>query len=93
MVEAELLDYTVNSVTEGIEALATTRVIIKPSGKLAAKAVTEHATKGRISRSFSGARAGRAGGRVVPRADPRLVVGSVAGGRGAPLSLRRQRGA
>jgi hypothetical protein len=31
-VDAELLDYSVNSVTEGINALATTRVIIKPAG-------------------------------------------------------------
>lgn len=54
MVEAELTDYTVNSVTEGIEALATTRVIIRPSGKLSDKAVTEHSTKGKVIRSFSG---------------------------------------
>lgn len=43
------------SVTEGIEALATTRVMIKPSGNLSDNAVTEHATKGKVSRSFSGA--------------------------------------
>ena len=29
-VEAELVDYTVNSVTEGIDAMATTRVAIRP---------------------------------------------------------------
>ncbi len=57
MVEAELTDYTVNSVTEGIEALATTRVIIRPAGKLSDQAVTMHATKGKVQRSFSGARA------------------------------------
>lgn len=34
-VQCQLLDYSVNSVTEGIEALATTRVVIKPAGKLA----------------------------------------------------------
>jgi 2-isopropylmalate synthase len=54
MVEAELTDYGVNSVTEGIEALATTRVIIRPSGALSNKAITEHATKGKVARTFSG---------------------------------------
>jgi 2-isopropylmalate synthase len=31
-VDAELVDYSVNSVTEGIQALATTRVSIRPTG-------------------------------------------------------------
>ncbi|KAJ9522811.1 hypothetical protein QJQ45_019799, partial [Haematococcus lacustris] len=51
-VEAELTDYSMNSVNEGIEALATTRVIIAPAGKLTA--TSEHATRGTVSRSFSG---------------------------------------
>jgi 2-isopropylmalate synthase len=34
-VPAELLDYSVNGVTEGIEALAQTRVVIKPGGGMA----------------------------------------------------------
>ncbi len=34
-VNAQLLDYSVNSVSQGIEALATTRVVIKPAGKMA----------------------------------------------------------
>jgi hypothetical protein len=34
-VQAALVDYSVNNVTEGIEALATTRVVIRPAGKLA----------------------------------------------------------
>jgi hypothetical protein len=50
-VPAELTDYSVNSVTEGIEALATTRVIIKPADD---SAVSEHATRGKVNRSFSG---------------------------------------
>jgi 2-isopropylmalate synthase len=32
-VDAELVDYSVNSVTEGIQALATTRVSIRPTGE------------------------------------------------------------
>lgn len=50
-VPAELTDYSVSSVTEGIEALATTRVIIKPAD---GSAVSEHATRGKVNRSFSG---------------------------------------
>ncbi|GAX77806.1 hypothetical protein CEUSTIGMA_g5249.t1 [Chlamydomonas eustigma] len=51
-VEADLIDYSVNSVSEGIEALATTRVVIKPAGRLSA--VSEHASLGKVQRSFSG---------------------------------------
>ena len=40
--------------TEGIEALATTRVIIKPAGKMSDQAVSEHATMGKVNRLFSG---------------------------------------
>lgn len=54
-VEAELTDYSVNSVTEGIEALATTRVLIKPAGKMVDQAISEHASLGKVNRSFSGA--------------------------------------
>jgi len=53
-VDAQLLDYSVSSVTEGIEALATTRVIIKPAGKLSDQAVSEHASLGKVNRTFSG---------------------------------------
>lgn len=60
-VPAQLTDYSVSSVTEGIEALATTRVIIKPAD---GSAVSEHATRGKVNRSFSGAglRGGWGGG-------------------------------
>ena len=34
-----LEDYTMNSVTEGIEALAVTRVIVRPAGDLADQGV------------------------------------------------------
>jgi 2-isopropylmalate synthase len=37
-VQVQLADYSVNSVEEGIEALATTRVVIRPSGKMANEA-------------------------------------------------------
>lgn len=53
-VEAQLTDYTVSSVTEGIDALATTRVTIRPTGKLMGASYSEHATKGQVQRSFSG---------------------------------------
>lgn len=53
-VEAELQDYSVNSVTEGIEALAHTRVVVRPVGKMSEKAISTHATKGKISKTFSG---------------------------------------
>ncbi len=54
-VDAELLDYSVSSVTEGIEALATTRVIIRPAGKLAGEGfVTTPQGSAKVQRSFSG---------------------------------------
>ncbi len=53
-VEAMLTDYTVNSVTEGIDALATTRVTIRPTGKMIGASFSEHATKGQVQRGFSG---------------------------------------
>ncbi len=54
-VEAELLDYSVNSVSEGIESLATTRVLIQPAGKLAGTATSISPQLGKaVMRSFSG---------------------------------------
>jgi 2-isopropylmalate synthase len=54
-VDADLIDYSINSVTEGIEALATTRVIIRPAGKMAGTASSSlHATLGKVQRTFSG---------------------------------------
>lgn len=58
-VDVELVDYSVNSVSEGIEALATTRVIIRPSGKL--QAISDHASLGKVQRTFSGEAAERRG--------------------------------
>lgn len=55
-VDADLTDYTVNSVTEGIEALANTRVQIRPSGKIADEAFVERpgGMGGKVQRTFSG---------------------------------------
>jgi 2-isopropylmalate synthase len=65
-VDAALLDYSVSSVTEGINALATTRVTIRPSGKMAGEAWVTDAQSRKVQRSFSG------GG-----ADEDIVVASV----------------
>lgn len=54
-VEAQLTDYSVNSVTEGIEALATTRVIIRAAGNVRDAGFSDHAALGTVQRSFSGA--------------------------------------
>ncbi|KAG2429375.1 hypothetical protein HXX76_011140 [Chlamydomonas incerta] len=53
-VEAELSDYSVSSVTQGIEALAHTRVMIRPSGKMSDAGYSEHAALGTVQRQFSG---------------------------------------
>jgi hypothetical protein len=55
-VDCELIDYSMNSVSGGIEALAYTRVLIQPSGKLQSKAFVETpgSIKGKAKRSFSG---------------------------------------
>ncbi|KAG2437518.1 hypothetical protein HYH02_011161 [Chlamydomonas schloesseri] len=53
-VEAELVDYSVSSVTQGIEALAHTRVMIRPSGKMSDAGYSEHAALGTVQRQFSG---------------------------------------
>ncbi|KAK9818017.1 hypothetical protein WJX72_005722 [[Myrmecia] bisecta] len=53
-VQVKLVDYTVNSVTEGIEALATTRVVLRPAGKMANEAFVTSAQGGKYQRTFSG---------------------------------------
>jgi len=53
-VDAELVDYGVNSVTEGIDALAHTRVIIRPAGKIAGEGFSENPQAGKKQRTFSG---------------------------------------
>jgi 2-isopropylmalate synthase len=54
-VPAELIDYSVNSVTEGIEALAHTRVVIKPGGDAGRAGASVQNYKGDVTlRSFSG---------------------------------------
>jgi 2-isopropylmalate synthase len=50
-VPAELQDYTVGSVTEGIDALAQTRVIIKPSSSAG---YVRNARGGKTQRFYSG---------------------------------------
>jgi len=53
-VPAELVDYTVTSVTEGIEALANTRVIIRPAGRMASEGFVQSAQGGKTQRIYSG---------------------------------------
>eukprot|EP00775_Hariotina_reticulata_P011414 gene11414-11561_t len=55
-VDTELVDYSVNSVTEGIQALATTRVTIRPSGAMRDQAFVESPTgfSQKVQRTFSG---------------------------------------
>jgi len=51
-VPAELRDYTVGGVTEGIDALAQTRVIIKPSGR--SEGYVQNVRGGKTQRFYSG---------------------------------------
>jgi 2-isopropylmalate synthase len=53
-VQAELVDYSVNSVSEGIEALAQTRVVIRPAGRMAGEGFVQNYKGGRTQRTFSG---------------------------------------
>jgi 2-isopropylmalate synthase len=58
-VDADLVDYSVQSVTQGIEALATTRVQIKAAGRMAGEGWAESARAapsggGKVQRLFSG---------------------------------------
>ena len=53
-VPAELIDYTVGSVTEGIDALAQTRVLIRPGGRMAEEGYVQTAQGGKTQRSYSG---------------------------------------
>lgn len=52
-----LEDYSMNSVTEGIEALAVTRVIVRPAGEMADQSVILTAQGRATQRSFSGSSA------------------------------------
>ena len=46
--QVELTEYSVSSVTEGIEALATTRIVVRPAGKMAGEGfVTSHKVRRR----------------------------------------------
>jgi 2-isopropylmalate synthase len=53
-VPVELVDYTVSSVTEGIEALAATRVTVRPSGAMAGAGFVRSTRGGKVQRTFSG---------------------------------------
>jgi len=53
-VEVSLDDYSLRTVTEGIEALAVTRCVLRPVGSLAAQGVVENAQGRRYQRTFSG---------------------------------------
>lgn len=75
-VDAELVDYSVNSVTEGIQALATTRVTIRPTGAMKDEAYVERAGGfgGKVQRTFSG----KTGSFVTHmRLEPAVVSGAV----------------
>lgn len=43
-----------NSVTEGIDALASTRVVIRPSGKISNEGFSDNPQNGQKQRTFSG---------------------------------------
>jgi 2-isopropylmalate synthase len=53
-VPADLTDYTVTSVTEGIEALARTRVAIKPAGRMSNEGYVASAQGNVTQRTYSG---------------------------------------
>ena len=53
-VPVDLVDYSVSSVSAGIEALATTRVVVRPAGRLANAGFVESARGGTMQRNFSG---------------------------------------
>ncbi|KAK9842718.1 hypothetical protein WJX74_001303 [Apatococcus lobatus] len=53
-IPVELMDYSMQSVTEGIEALAITRISLRPTGKLASEAFTTNAQGRQSQRTFSG---------------------------------------
>ena len=53
-VPVALSEFTVQSVTEGIEALAATRVTVRPAGGLANEGFVESARGGQVQRSFTG---------------------------------------
>ncbi|KAL6774011.1 LEU2 [Auxenochlorella protothecoides x Auxenochlorella symbiontica] len=53
-VPARLVDYSMNGVTEGIEALAVTRVVIRPAGDPAAAGQRTDCRGGQTTRAFSG---------------------------------------
>jgi 2-isopropylmalate synthase len=53
-IDVKLLDYSVTSVTAGIDAIATTRVLIKPSGKMAGEGFAEDYKGNQVQKQFSG---------------------------------------
>ena len=53
-VPVELVDYTVSSVTEGIDALAATRVSVRPAGAMATTGFVQSSRGGVVQRTFSG---------------------------------------
>ena len=53
-VPVALSEFSVQSVTEGIEALAATRVTVRPAGGLANEGFVESARGGQVQRSFTG---------------------------------------
>lgn len=55
-VQVQLVDYGMNSVTEGIEALAMTRVVVRPAGKMGGQGFVTSAQVGLEGAGACGAR-------------------------------------
>ena len=53
-VPVQLKDYSMTSVSEGIEALAHTRVVVRPAGTMADQAYVQSAQGQKYQRTFSG---------------------------------------
>jgi isopropylmalate/homocitrate/citramalate synthase len=100
-VDAELVDYSVQSVTQGIEALATTRVQIRAAGRMAGEGWAESARAapsggGKVQRLFSGSGADEdivvASARAYVSALNKMIGWMSGGGAGAGAGAAEGRG-
>ncbi|CAL8462098.1 g1629 [Coccomyxa elongata] len=89
-IQVQLSEYTMTSVTEGIEALASTRVSIRPVGGHADQGFVMHAQGGSTQRTFSGSGANEdivvASARAYVSALNKLIAFMAAGQRAAAAS-------
>lgn len=103
-VDAMLVDYSVQSVTQGIEALATTRVQIRASGRMAGEGWAESSRAapsggGKVQRLFSGSGADEdivvASARAYVSALNKMIgwMGGAQGAQGAAAAAGAQGGA